>query len=478
MKRISTLILCMLLLTACGNAESAETETVSAEQETAETIETVKKEEPDIPADLSFDGASFTFGVCYNVNARNLIVMEELNGEALNDAQYNTIMDTEERLEADISEFLIEDNYPAVDTIRSQTASGDDTIQVANLYCAAVPALLSEGSLIDYSRIPHIDLTKSWWDQNVNRSLILGDMRYAAIGDLSITTHDLTYILLFSKAIVEQNQLESPYDLVNEGRWTLDAMQKMMETVILDANGDGAFTSEDHYGYLGSPKNVLPGFWIGSDIVTIGLNHEGIPEMSLKDERFVNLVDKVFGMMYDSNGRYDTKDNSDVTCENIQMFQENKGLFMDCTLFWVGALREMETDFGILPYPMYDEAQGEYCARVGYFMAPLVPISNQNLEVTGAVLEMANYLASKSLTPAYYEITLKGKYSRHEESVVMLDLIFDRRVVELGDTIFCPDVRDGFLSAMFTNNKRELISNVEANEDKIQAQIDKMIAAG
>ncbi len=200
--------------------------------------------------------------------------------------------------------------------------------------------------------------------------------------------------------------------------------------------------------------------------------------MSLKDERFVNLVDKVFGMMYDSNGRYDTKDNSDVTSENIQMFQENKGLFMDCTLFWVGALREMETDFGILPYPMYDEAQGEYCARVGYFMAPLVPISNQNLEVTGAVLEMANYLASKSLTPAYYEITLKGKYSRDEESVVMLDLIFDRRVVDLGDTIFCPDVRDGFLSAMFTNNKRELISNVEANEDKIQAQIDKMIAAG
>ncbi|MBQ4606455.1 MAG: hypothetical protein IJB15_07095, partial [Clostridia bacterium] len=83
----------------------------------------------------------------------------------------------------------------------------------------------------------------------------------------------------------------------------------------------------------------------------------------------------------------------------------------------------------------------------------------------------------QSITPAYYDISLKGKYSRDEESVAMLDLIFDHRVIDLGDTIFCPDVRDGFFNQMYSNNKRDLVSQIEMNESKIQATIDKMVAA-
>jgi len=478
MKRTLTLTLCLLLLlTACGNAETAETAADAVNTDTAEIIETETEEVPDLPADLSFSGSVFTFGVLDNPNARNPIVMEELTGEALNDAQYNTISTTSETLDVVIEEYLIDEGYPATNTIRSIVAAGDDVIQVANLYCAAAPVMLLDGYALDYNNVPHIDLTKSYWDQSVNKSLVLGDMRYAAIGDLSITTHDLTFILLFSKEQISQNALESPYDLVNEGKWTMDKMQEMMEAVTVDTNGDGSFTAEDNYGYLGTLKNVLPSFWIGAGEITIDLNHEGIPEMSMKDERFVTIIDRIFTMTYDNNARFLSRQGEDVNQENIQMFQENKGLFMDCSMFWVGALRDMETDFGIIPYPMYDEAQGEYYARVSYFMPPIIPITNQNLELTGAVLEMTNYLAKQSITPAYYDISLKGKYSRDEESVAMLDLIFDHRVIDLGDTIFCPDVRDGFFSQMYSSNKRDLVSTVEKNESKIQSTIDNMIAA-
>jgi hypothetical protein len=337
--------------------------------------------------------------------------------------------------------------------------------------------MLVDGYAADYNTVPYIDLTKSYWDQSVNASLTLGDMRYAAIGDLSITTHDLTFILLFSKEQITQNNLESPYDLVGDGKWTMDAMQQMMETVTADMNGDGTYDAEDNYGYLATIKNVLPSFWIGAGEITISLNDKGIPEMSMNDERFINVIDRIFTMTYDNNARFLSRQGEDVNEENINMFQENKGLFMDCSLFWVGALRDMETDFGIIPYPMYDEAQGEYYARVSYFMPPIIPITNQDLELTGAVLEMSNYLAKQSITPAYYEISLKGKYSRDEESVEMLDLIFDHRVIDLGDTIFCPDVRDGFFSQMYFNNKRDLVSTVQKNEAKIQSTIDNMIAA-
>ena len=476
MKRTFSLALCLLLLlTACGDTENTTPETAAAVEDTVESVETA--EVPDLPSDLSFDGAAFTFGVLDNPNARNPIVMEELTGEALNDAQYNTINSAAETLNVVIGEYLIEENYPATNTIRSIVAAGDDVIQVANLYCAAAPVMLVDGYAADYNTVPYIDLTKSYWDQSVNASLTLGDMRYAAIGDLSITTHDLTFILLFSKEQITQNNLESPYDLVGDGKWTMDAMQQMMETVTADVNGDGKYDAEDNYGYLATIKNVLPSFWIGASEITISLNDKGIPEMSMNDERFINVIDRIFTMTYDNNARFLSKKAEDVNEENINMFQENKGLFMDCSLFWVGALRDMETDFGIIPYPMYDEAQGEYYARVSYFMPPIIPITNQNLELTGAVLEMTNYLAKQSITPAYYEISLKGKYSRDEESVEMLDLIFDHRVIDLGDTIFCPDVRDGFFSNMYSTNKRDLVSTVQKNEAKIQSTIDNMVSA-
>ena len=479
MKRTISLALCLLLILAsCGNGTTEETKAPTTGNDTVtETIETQTEETPDLPEGLSFTGSAFTFGVLDNPNARNPIVMEELTGEVLNDAQYTTIHTAEEMLDIEINEYLIDEGYPATTKIRSIVQAGDDVIQVANLYCAAAPVLLADGYALDYNDLPYIDLEKSYWDQSVNQSLCLGDMRYAAVGDLSITTHDLTFILLFSKAQMYENDLESPYDLVNDGKWTMDKMTEMMETVTVDTDGDGKFTDGDTYGYLGTLKNVLPSFWVGAGEITIGLNDSGIPEMSMKDERFVNVIDKIFAITYDNNARYLSTEPEDVNKENIAMFQENKGLFMDCSLFWVTALRDMETDFGIIPYPMYDEDQGSYYARVSYIMTPIVPITNTNLELTGATLEVVNYLAKKSITPAYYEISLKGKYSRDEESVAMLDLIFANRVLDLGDTIFCPNVRDGFFSSMYSKNQRDLMSQIEKNENKIQSTIDDMVKA-
>ena len=91
MKRTFSFALCLLmLLTACGNADTVETDNTALNAETAETVLAETEEKPDLPADLSFGGSVFTFGVLDNPNARNPIVMEELTGEALNDAQYNT----------------------------------------------------------------------------------------------------------------------------------------------------------------------------------------------------------------------------------------------------------------------------------------------------------------------------------------------------------------------------------------------------
>ncbi|MBE6725953.1 MAG: hypothetical protein E7576_12335 [Ruminococcaceae bacterium] len=484
MKKKLSLSLAVLLLASCANnstqdPEAAASDPTSPTEEIQQAEETEPEEPavpaPDLPEGLGFEGAAFTFGVVDNPNAKNSIIVEEMTGEVLNDAQYTTVQSVNEALNVEIGEFVMTSGYPAANAIMPQITAGDDMIQVANVFCVDAPTLMGKGFALNYAEIPYIDLDKPYWDAGINDSLSLGGVRYAAIGDLSISTHDLTYILLFSQSLITQNNLDSPYALVFEGKWTMDAMNTMMESSMMDANGNGERDNEDVFGYLAANKMVLPSFWIGAGEKSMEIDENGVPVLAMNDERFVSVIEKIFAMTYDNNARFKTSEDSDVPTACRDMFATGHSVFLDCSLFWVSALRDMETDFGIIPYPKFDENQQDYCARVSYYMPPMIPITNQRLELTGAVLEEANYFAKLNITPAYYEISLKGKYSRDPESISMLDLIFASRVVDLGDTLFCSNVRDGFVATMYSSDNRDIASNVAKNEKIINKTVQKMI---
>lgn len=225
-KKLMSAILAALLLASsfsmfsCSDGGSTEettaTDTPSAAEEVVEETEPETEViKPDLPEDLSFSGSTFTFGVVDNANARNFLVMEELTGEALNDAQFSVIEDAQEQLDITITQHVLTNGYPAAGSLTPLIAAGDDTIQVANVFCVDTTTLLTGGQILGYKDVPYIDLEKPYWDQSVNNELMLGDMRYAAIGDLSISTHDLTYILLFNKQSITDFGMDNPYDLVN-----------------------------------------------------------------------------------------------------------------------------------------------------------------------------------------------------------------------------------------------------------------------
>lgn len=457
--------------TDAKNPSDADAVVEETEPQTAEIT-------PDLPADLSFSGQTFTFGVVDNPNARNFIVMDELTGEVLNDAQFTVIEEAQQKLDVAITQYVITNGYPAAGNLTPLIAAGDDTIQVANVFCVDTTTLMTGGQILDYKNLPYIDLDKPYWDKSVNEELRLGNMRYAAIGDLSISTHDLTYILLFNKDTVNQMNLESPYDLVNSGKWTVDKMAEMMEAATMDADGDGQWTRDDMYGYAAHTKMTLPSFWIGAGFQTIALDETGTPQSHIDDEAFVNFFEKIFQITYDNNSKYNGTDRDageDVPDASRELFEEGRALFIDCSMFWVSSLRDMEMDFGIIPYPKRDETQADYHARVSYYMPPVLPATIKNFELVGAVLELTNYLAKKEVTPAYYDIALKGKVSRDEESAAMLDLIFASRVVDLGDTLFCSLVRDGFMANLYANNNRDLMSTYAAQKKVLTKTIGKVM---
>ena len=95
--------------------------------------------------------------------------------------------------------------------------------------------------------------------------------------------------------------------------------------------------------------------------------------------------------------------------------------------------RELEDEYGILPYPKWDEAQENYYTMSdGNHEALAVPKTVQNIEAVGTITEALCAESYKILVPAYYDVALKVKSTRDEQSIAMLDRIVDSRVFDFG----------------------------------------------
>ena len=78
----------------------------------------------------------------------------------------------------------------------------------------------------------------------------------------------------------------------------------------------------------------------------------------------------------------------------------------------------------------------------------------------GAIIEATSAASHNDVVPAYYEVCLKQKYARDEATIAMLDYIMAQRTIDLGDTLWCSQIRDAFLRVNFTANDRNLRSHV------------------
>jgi len=192
-------------------------------------------------------------------------------------------------------------------------------------------------------------------------------------------------------------------------------------------------------------------------------------ELTFLDERTIDMLSRFSVLAYDRSLAYSTYHSPDTIEE---MFANDQVLFYSRYLCIIKKYRDMETDFGILPYPKYDEAQKDYYSSVSPYGCSFVcvPVVVENPEMTGAVLE---YMACESrdiVTPAYYDVTLQGKILRDEESTEMLDIILSSRVFDLGWYYEIGGYHVDLLK-LFYNSSLDFVSMYEKNKAKALEEI-------
>ena len=94
------------------------------------------------------------------------------------------------------------------------------------------------GFLTDLHEVDYIDLSKSWWDQVANKDLNIQGKMYYTIGDISIVDNVFTHCVLFNKELIVANDMTSPYELVEQNKWTLDAFTALVKEGS-DTSGEG-----------------------------------------------------------------------------------------------------------------------------------------------------------------------------------------------------------------------------------------------
>ena len=301
-------------------------------------------------------------------------------------------------------------------------------------------------------------------------------------GDISVMDNAGTWVVCFNKDLIKEYGKENPYQLVRDGAWTYDEMLEMLDGVSRDLDGDGVMGDFDQYAMVGEAYNTYV-FFAGSGARIAAKDENDLPYLDLFNDRNAQALEKVFDIQNDKNrillsdwvkGTYTNRFNE---CIN-KNFGESRALFRMGSIKAVEMLREYDVNFGIIPPPKFNEEQEQYYTSFsnGNCNAYSIPITNGDTEYTGIITEAMAALSVDTLTPAYYEITLKGKSLRDTESEDMLDLVFASHLYDLG-MIYNWGGMFNIFAAMTKNDSRDFASQYAALESATQAAIDKFVAS-
>jgi len=448
---------------SCAGDTGAADETTSAQA--TETTEEVTTELTDSVPEMSFDGREFHLATSRADYYTGQVTADEQNGDVLNDAMYERTKKIEERFDINFVDYP---DKGKADIIRTAVTAGDAAYDLALLSERTAISLGLDKLIVNINDIPYIDLDQPWWVKDLNDQMTIGGQLYIAYSDLSLTSYDFTNTLIFNKRIAEDFNMENFYDMVREGTWTYDAFNKYASMVVQDVNGDGKQDKGDVVGIYGTRVEIVPAFWIGAGAKSIHKDEDDIPHYTLPgDEYFQNVYDKMFEILIDNGAMYlESYDN--------KMFKLGQSLFSHALFSSIDGYRDFEDDFGLLPYPKLNETQESYYSRVGAGVHTVTVPATADLEFTGAIVEATACASYFDITPVYYEVALKEKYTRDNDTAEMLDLIMSCRTCDMGDTYWNNYVRQK-LAPMVEQNNRNLASFAEATRNSVQENIDSVV---
>lgn len=500
MKKTLSMVLAMLMLasavalTACSDAGTDNTDNTADTAQTAETPsaeeEAVEEAEPEdtrasIPDDLpeqDFGGRDFIVLGSDDQHFGEYIVAEEMNGEVVNDAVFARNLTIEERFNAKVGRYSPSTSYgDTSNAIRSAVSAGDsDTFHLVSYHVVEAGGIAVQGYLLNWYDLPYINFDKPWWSDSTVDDLSMNNHCFLAVGDAAVSSISQTYCVIYDKEAAKTYGLEDVYSAVREGRWTADYLMGICEQVAIDVDGNGAWDSADYYGLSSNLLSNVNTYLWSFDNQIFTKNEEGILEFSYYNEHLVDIFDKVYYMFNETGGVYAS--NASHTY-GIEQFQNYGSVFTNALISYTTVyLADYDHEYGIIPYPKYDENQAEYKTMVdGNHEAMGIAKNAMDLDFIGIMTEIMCAEAYKQILPAYYDVALKQRYASSPEDAEMIELCVASRVFDLG---YVYDNWKGvsfYMQTLIPTGNKDIASHYAKNQKaatKYYEKVTKMFLEG
>lgn len=451
-KRILAALICAAtfttVLASCGGGNdtpaSGGNDTTAAGGDAADTTVAEETTTAELSAydylpEKTYDGKSYTV-YTPETGTRYLpgqILTTEETGDVIMDAAYIRNRNVEDKFDIKIKHITAGSDYYT--GIRSAVQSGDNTYDLTAGFLTYMANLGVEPIFMDVANLPYIDVENPWYGK-ANEALQIKGKQSLFFSDYTCITLSCTYGLFYNKNLGNEYNIPDLTQVVIDGGWVIDDMLKYTQGVSKDLDGNGTFDFNDQYGNISythhgnANGDTAVTYQYGMGNFTTVMDDEGMPVIALNNEKQYNIVQKLYTLFYEDNrtvqGNHEKGGNGFA-----KMFANGQGLFFNAIIMHApNHLRDMEDDYMVLPLPKYDEAQESYYTSISQASSFLygIPMSVADPEYSAVIFDALSYEGYKNVIPAFFEISMKVKYSRDDLTSQVFDLLRDNTHVDFG----------------------------------------------
>lgn len=495
-KQYIAAILAALMIASMSGCSSDSNHETKAENQTAtsdaESVTDTEPVETTFSEGLSkqdYNSADFRIYTSNTLNGMvNTILLnhaEEQTGEILNDTLFNRDLFIEETYNVKL-QYTVDDETKTGDmpvNLSKAILAGDSGYElIIQDHAVTTKNLAAQSCIYPLNMVPGIQLDAEYWFPKVNATSYIGDSLYMASCMISPRYYGSVYLMMFNRDLAENLGLEDVYELVADGKWTLDKTFELSRVAVNDANGDGKIGNEDTLGF----------FWDSHEAFIIGAgchlveSENGQLVSKMESEKMVNLFQKMVSFFLEEGQVWDGTEGYD------NVWEDGNALFLNPCAFNLAGFRDLEYDYGILPMPKYDEMQAEYVAISQPWVnaTAIIPVTQTGdaLAMTGTITNAMVAYGYDYVRPAVFENVLMLKSTRDEQSAKIIELIFQNVTVELSTSMsfgtFYKDIGNFFnrklgqqditsLYASVRDSLQNALQQTEAQYKEIAANLGK-----
>ena len=412
-----------------------------------------------LPDGLNFGGQTVNILLAAGTHPYRDYYAEAYNDDIINDS----VFDRNVKVETDLGVKLnwILGSETSATTLPKEIAAvvkaGTNNYDIAAGYGNYMPVGVTELSYTNLYDVPYLKDSlaqgKPWWNKNYVDEAGLNGFLYTVTGDLSLSSIHQISCMFFNKRLADKHLAaiggsQGLYQLVLEGKWTVDNFAQLAVSLYEDLNTNEQRDLEDFYALIPwMPSSFANAFQYGMNAPVTQKNAQGIPELVIGSQHTKDALQKLNDLLHNCPGvLFDTRLYSYSTGapqrEIRNKFPNGTVLFVAEALKEATQLPNMADSIGLLPMPMYDQAQFEaegYTANVyDSFSTLVIPkgvLDAGRGQLAGATLEKLCEESYRTVTPNYFEAITKRPYLRTNDQDYdrqMYDIILDSAVFDFG----------------------------------------------